>query len=138
MVGVFPADEQPAIRQQLALVLRCVVSQRLLVADGARVKAAEASERARQRTVASEVLMVTPAVANLVLQSKSSQIYSAMEAGSAVGMQTFEQDLARLLVDGKLSERSAVAAAKRPEILRDRAEQTLRQRAERGGWRKVR
>ena len=108
------------------------------MADGARVKAAEASERARQRTVASEVLMVTPAVANLVLQSKSSQIYSAMEAGSAVGMQTFEQDLARLLVDGKLSERSAVAAAKRPEILRDRAEQTLRQRAERGGWRKVR
>ncbi|MEM1449851.1 MAG: PilT/PilU family type 4a pilus ATPase [Planctomycetota bacterium] len=132
MVGVFPADEQPAIRQQLALVLRCVISQRLLVADGPRVKAADAFERARQRTVASEVLMVTPAVANLVLQSKSGQIYSSMEAGGSHGMQTFEQDLARLWVGGVLSERSAVAAAKRPDVLRDRAEQSRRQIERRG------
>ncbi|MEM6505883.1 MAG: PilT/PilU family type 4a pilus ATPase [Planctomycetota bacterium] len=127
MVGVFPADEQPAIRQQLALVLRCVVAQRLLVADGPAIKAANAQEQARQRVVASEVLMVTPAVSNLMLQSKSSQIYSSMEAGGAQGMQTFEQDLARLLVEGRLSERSAIAAAKRPEVLRDRAEQAMRQ-----------
>ncbi|MEO0475988.1 MAG: type IV pilus twitching motility protein PilT, partial [Planctomycetota bacterium] len=127
MVGVFPADEQPAIRQQLALVLRCVVAQRLLVADGLAVQAANAREQARQRVVASEVLMVTPAVSNLVLQSKSNQIYSSMEAGGSQGMQTFEQDLARLLVEGQLSERSAVAAAKRPDVLRDRAEQTMRQ-----------
>ncbi|MEM8710405.1 MAG: PilT/PilU family type 4a pilus ATPase [Planctomycetota bacterium] len=133
MVGVFPADEQPAIRQQLALVLRCVVSQRLLVADGPRMKAVSAFESARQRTVASEVLMVTPAVSNLVLQSKSTQIYSSMEAGGSVGMQTFEQDLARLMVEGKLSERSAMAAAKRPEVLRDRAEQMKRRSAQRSG-----
>lgn len=127
MVGVFPADEQPAIRQQLALVLRCVVAQRLLVADGPAIQAANAREQARQRVVASEVLMVTPAVSNLVLQSKSSQIYSSMEAGTAQGMQTFEQDLARLMVEGKLSERSALGAAKRPDVLRDRAEQAMRQ-----------
>jgi twitching motility protein PilT len=129
MVGVFPADEQPAIRQQLALVLRCIVAQRLLVADGPAVQAADALEQARQRIVASEVLMVSPAVSNLLLQSKSSQIYSSMEAGGSLGMQTFEQDLARLMVEGKLSERSALAAAKRPEILRDRAEQARRQPA---------
>lgn len=138
MVGVFPADEQPAIRQQLALVLRCVVAQRLLVADGPAVKAADAREQARQRIIASEVLMVTPAVSNLLVQSKSSQIYSSMEAGRSQGMQTFEQDLARLLVQGKLSERSALAAAKRPEVLRDRAEQSRRpQSAGRIGARKV-
>ncbi|MEM6552377.1 MAG: PilT/PilU family type 4a pilus ATPase [Planctomycetota bacterium] len=127
MVGVFPADEQPAIRQQLALVLRCVIAQRLLVADGPAVQATDAREQARQRVVASEVLMVTPAVSNLMLQSKSSQIYSSMEAGSAQGMQTFEQDLARLMVTGRLSERSAIAAAKRPDVVRDRAEQAVRQ-----------
>ncbi|MEM1210692.1 MAG: PilT/PilU family type 4a pilus ATPase [Planctomycetota bacterium] len=127
MVGVFPAEEQPAIRQQLALVLRCVVAQRLLVADGPAFETASALEQARQRVVASEVLMVTPAVSNLVLQSKSSQIYSSMEAGGAQGMQTFEQDLARLMVTGWLSERSALAAAKRPDVVRDRAEQAVRQ-----------
>jgi twitching motility protein PilT len=133
LVGVFPADEQPAIRQQLALVLRCVLTQRLLVADGPSVQAADAREQARQRVIASEVLMVTPAVSNLLLNSKSSQIYSAMEAGASQGMQTFEQDLARLLVDGQLSERTALAAAKRPEVLRARAEQSRRQQTAQGG-----
>ena len=133
LVGVFPADEQPAIRQQLALVLRSVVAQRLLVADGPAVRVADARAQARQRVVASEVLMVTPAVSNLMLNSKSSQIYSAMEAGASQGMQTFEQDLARLLVAGQLSERSALAAAKRPEVLRARAEQSRRRRAARDG-----
>ncbi|MEM9799165.1 MAG: PilT/PilU family type 4a pilus ATPase, partial [Planctomycetota bacterium] len=126
MVGVFSADEQPAIRQQLGLVLRCVVSQRLLVADGALARGADSLGRPRQRVVASEVLMVTPAVSNLLVQSKSSQIYSAMEGGRSQGMQTFEQDLARLLIEGKLSEHSALAAAKRPDVLRDRAAQVRR------------
>jgi len=124
---VCPADGQRAIRQHVALVLRCVIAQRLLVADGPAIQAANAQEQARQRVVASEVMMVTPAVSNLMLQSKSSQIYSSMEAGGAQGMQTFEQDLARLMVEGKLSERSAVAAAKRPDVLRDRADQAIRQ-----------
>ena len=127
MAGVFPADEQPAIRQQLALVLRCVVAQRLLVVDGPEARQADALGQARQRIVASEVLMATAAVSNLLLHSKSSQIYSSMEAGGSQGMQTFEQDLARLLVEGKLSERGALAAAKRPEVLRDRVEQLRRQ-----------
>ncbi|MEM9386638.1 MAG: PilT/PilU family type 4a pilus ATPase [Pseudomonadota bacterium] len=126
VVGVFPAEEQTAIRQQLALVLRCVVSQRLLVADGTAVHADDPQGLARQRVVSSEVLMVTTAVSNLLLNSKSSQIYSCMEAGAGYGMQTFEQDLARLMVAGRLSERSATAAAKRPEVLRARAEQISR------------
>ena len=126
MVGVFPADEQEAIRQQLSLVLRCVVSQRLLVADGPKVEKAAAGSRARRRTIVSEVLTVTPAVANLMLHGKSAQIYSSMESGGRQGMQTFEQDLARLWVEGTISERSALAAAKRPEVVRDRAAQAQR------------
>jgi len=115
LVGVFPADEQDAIRQQLALVLRAVVSQRLLFADGP-----NAEEQGRSRVVASEVLVATNAVANLIITSKTAQIYSAMEAGSSLGMQTLDQDLARLWAEGIISERTATTAAKRSEVVRDR------------------
>jgi Tfp pilus assembly pilus retraction ATPase PilT len=43
-----------------------------------------------------------------------------MEAGGAAGMQTLEQDLARLWVGGRISETTAVAMAKNPNVLRDR------------------
>lgn len=119
LVGVFPADEQTPIRQQLALVLRAIVSQRLLLADGSPVQAGDESALVRNRVVASEVLFATPAVANLILLGKASQIYSAIEAGGSWGMQTLEQDLARLWAAGVLSERSAIAAAKRGGLVKD-------------------
>ncbi|MEZ6106275.1 MAG: hypothetical protein R3B96_09215 [Pirellulaceae bacterium] len=72
------------------------------------------------RVVASEVLRVTPAVANLVAMGRSSQIYSAMESGQQVGMQTLEQDLARLWHQGEISEASAMAHARNPGIVQDR------------------
>ena len=71
--------------------------------------------------VTSEVLMVTPAVANLIATAKSNQISSAMESAAALGMQTLEQDLARLWVTGRISEATAVAMARNPGMLRDRA-----------------
>ncbi len=123
MVGVFPADEQDAIRQQLALVLRAVVNQRLLVADGDAAIAHDSNspeEKRHTRVVASEVVMVTQAVSHLILSSRSAQIYSAMESGGSLGMQTLEQDLARLWAKGVISERTAIAAAKRGEIVRER------------------
>jgi len=128
LVAVFPADEQDGIRRQLSLVLRAVIAQHLLVADGPhaapRANGAEEqdpdSQPRRARIVTSEVLMVTPAVANLIATAKSSQIYSAMEAGGAQGMQTLEQDLARLWVSGRISEATAVAMSRNPNILRDR------------------
>src|SRR5690606_37419402 len=102
LVSVFPADEQPGVRQQLALVLRWIVAQQLLIADGraARGDAATQGIASRRRVVASEVLRNTDAVANLIATAKSSQIISAMEAGGAMGMQTMEHDLARLWVEG--------------------------------------
>lgn len=113
LVSVFPSDEQDGIRRQLALVLRGIVAQRLLpaVTNGA----------AARRVACSEVLVSTPAVANLIATGKSSQIYSAMETGAAQGMQTFEQDLARLWVGGRIGELTAFAMARNPNVLRDRA-----------------
>ncbi len=129
LVSVFPADEQDGIRRQLALVLRAIMTQHLVVADGYLHTQPETGNgdgpavvpRRRSRTVTSEVLMVTPAVGNLIATAKSNQIVSAMESGAASGMQTLEQDLARLWVSGQISETTAVAMARNPGVLRDRA-----------------
>ena len=141
LVSVFPADEQPGVRRQLSLVLQAVVVQHLLVADGrsvvqaaslpSSVKAASDEDQSndrlanrptrRTRAVASEVMRMTPAVANLIANGKANQIYSSMESGSAAGMQTFEQDLARLWVGGSISEQTATAYARNVSVLQDRA-----------------
>jgi twitching motility protein PilT len=115
LVSVFPSDEQDGIRRQLSLVLRGILSQRLLPG------ATHGSGRAQSRVACSETLINTPAVANLIATGKSAQIYSSMETGSNHGMQTFEQDLARLWVSGRISEVTAFAMARNPNILRDRA-----------------
>ena len=130
LVSVFPADEQDGIRRQLALVLRAIITQHLILADGSNhgphsnghgeALVSEPPSR-RRRIVTSEVLMVNSAVANLIATAKSNQIYSTMEAGGAAGMQTLEQDLARLWVGGQISEATAMAMARNPNVLRDRA-----------------
>ncbi len=122
LVSVFPSDEQEGIRRQLSLVLRGVVAQHLLPgADGC------------SRVAATEVLMVTPAVSNLIATSKSSQIYSSIELGSAQGMQTLEQDLARLWATGRITETSAVAMARNVPVMRDRAALLRRGNGQRNG-----
>ena len=133
LVGVFPDGEQDGIRRQLSLVLRAVVAQHLLVADGQAGGARLEGETHRpRRVVASEVLRVTQAVANLIASGKSSQVYSAMESGGGSSMQTMEQDLARLLHARLISELSATALARHPQVLRDRAAM-LRRGADQGG-----
>ncbi len=119
LVSVFPADEQTGIRRQLSLVLRTIVAQHLLIADGSAGQQSKAVNK-RSRVAVSEVLMVNAAVGNLIATAKSSQIYSAMETGSAQGMQTLEQDLARLLVGNLISETTAFTVARNPAIVRDR------------------
>lgn len=121
MVSVFPANEQDGIRRQLSFVLRAVVTQQLLICDGpGPSRRSGGRHHRRSRVVASEVLVVNGAVANLIATGKSSQIYSAMEVGGAQGMQTLEQDLARLHVAGHISEATALAFAPNPRIFRDR------------------
>jgi len=126
LVGVFPADEQDGIRRQLSLVLRAIVAQRLLPP---RENGDGAAPARPGRVVASEVLMATPAVANLVASAKSAQIYSAMESGQALGMQTMEQDLARLAVSGVIADATAYAVARNAGVLADRMASLRRREA---------
>ena len=114
LVSVFPANEQDGVRRQLSIVLRAIVAQHLVAVP-------DTASATMKRIAASEVLMVNSAVAHLIAAGRSNQIYSTMEAGQSVGMQTLEQDLARLWVGGKISEITAVGLARNPATVRDRA-----------------
>ena len=86
IIDVFPPHQQQQIRQMLAGTLQGVVCQNLCrTADG------------RGRAVATEVMVATPAIRNLIREGKTHQIYSAMQAGAQYGMHTLDQHLASLV-----------------------------------------
>jgi len=128
LVSVFPADEQPGVRQQLALVMRWIIAQQLVIADGPAItKSTQATGiESRRRVVASEVLRNTDAVANMIATAKTSQIVSSMEAGGAMGMKTMEHDLARLWNEGYLTEATASRLSRNADIMKERAEKIRR------------
>jgi twitching motility protein PilT len=91
IIDAFPPSQQMQIRVQLALSLQGVVAQQLLpLASGS------------GRAVATEILMVTPAVRNLIREGKTHQLYSVMQAGAQFGMQTMDAALAALVMDGRV------------------------------------
>jgi twitching motility protein PilT len=92
VIDVFPPHQQQQIRVQLAGALQGVVCQTLCkTTDG------------RGRAVATEVLVATPAVRNLIREGKTHQIYSALQAGAKHGMHTMDQHLADLVKSGKIT-----------------------------------
>ena len=123
VVSVFQPEEQSAIRRQLAMVLRAVVAQKLIMGDGPEIQkelqgVADDPAAAKTRYVlVSEVMKVTNPVANLISQSKDSHIYSIIETGRADGMYTADECLTRLLTDGRISERTAKGLARNPQLI---------------------
>ena len=109
LVSVFASGEQEGVRRQLSLVLRGIFAQHLL----------PPAQPGARRVACGELLVVTSAIANLIATGKSQQIYSAIETGSACGMQTLDQALARLFGAGKISERTAAAMTRNPGLLKD-------------------
>jgi twitching motility protein PilT len=96
IVNAFPADKQNHVRTMLSTSLRGVVSQQLITRKGS-----------PGRVAALEVLINTPAAANLIRQGKIDQLESTMQAGSAAGMRTMDSALDQLLEQGLISGRSA-------------------------------
>ena len=89
IVDAFPPEQQQQIRVQLAGSLQGILAQQLLpTASG------------QGRACATEVLMVTPAVRNLVREGKTHQLYSVMQAGGQFGMQTMDASLSELVHSG--------------------------------------
>jgi twitching motility protein PilT len=92
VIDVFPPHQQQQVRTQLAGALQGVVCQTLCrTSDG------------RGRVVATEVMVTTPAIRNLIREGKTHQVYSAMQAGAQHGMHTLDQHLAELVRGNRIS-----------------------------------
>jgi pilus retraction protein PilT len=98
ILDVFPGDHQGQIRTQLSEVLQGVLSQTLMrKPDGL------------GRVLATEVMVRTPAVANLIREGDVAQLYSVIQTGSAYQMHTLDQDLRRLVEQGDLDREEAAS-----------------------------
>jgi len=106
VIDVYPPHQQDQVRTQLSATLQGVVSQTL-------VKKAQGNGR----VVATEVLVTTPAIANLIREGKGYQITSSMQAGRELGMHTMDQHLAELVDSGQISRDAAFEKAHDPETL---------------------
>ena len=100
IIDVCPAGAQNQIRGQLAAVLRGVITQQLLPLAGG-----------KGRCAATEILVGTDAVANLIREGKCYQIPSILQSGAALGMHSLNADLARLVSIGRITREAAERCA---------------------------
>lgn len=91
LVDVFPSHQQQQIRIQLAGILQGIIAQRLIPMVGG------------GRMAAAEILVVTPAVRNIIREGKSHQIESVIQTGAEYGMQSMDKTLVRLIHSGKIT-----------------------------------
>lgn len=110
IIDVFPANQQAQIRAMLSNSLLAVFSQNL-------VKKKNPKPGEFARVMVQEIMVVTPAIANLIREGKAPQIYSAIQTGMKLGMQTMEQGLANLVVRGVISFEEAIAKSGKPDEL---------------------
>lgn len=109
LIDIFPHEQQPQIRAQLANALEGVVTQALL------------PRRDGGRTLVCEVMISTPAIRALIREDKIHLIPGYIQAGSDVGMVSFDQHLADRLRDGLITRASALEIAQDVEVFRQLA-----------------
>ena len=105
IVDVFPAAEKAMVRSMLSESLKAVISQTLLKKIGG------------GRVAAHEIMIGTPAIRNLIREDKIAQMYSAIQTGQNVGMQTLDQNLKVLLGQGVVAKDEARRKAASPDSL---------------------
>ncbi len=106
IIDVFPAAEKTMVRSMLSESLRAVISQTLLKKSGG------------GRIAAHEIMMGTPAIRNLIREDKVAQMYSSIQTGQAVGMQTLDQNLKEMVQRGLVSRQDARSKAMDKELFR--------------------
>ena len=105
IIDVFPADEKEMVRAMLSESLRAVISQTLLkTKDGA------------GRAAAHEIMICTPAIRNLIRETKVPQMYSAIQTGGNIGMQTLDQCLQNLVKSNTVSSAEARGKAMNKDL----------------------
>ena len=95
IIDSFPPHQQNQIRLQVSMTLAGVISQRLLPKQGGGSIAAR------------EILVNTPAVANLIRENKIAQLKSSIQTGKAVGMITLDSELKQLVSEGLIDKETA-------------------------------
>jgi len=107
IIDVFPAEEKDMVRAMLSESLRAVISQTLLkTRDGT------------GRVAAHEIMIGTPAIRNLIRENKVAQMYSAIQTGQQLGMQTLDQNLQDLVKRNFVSMDEARAKAANKDMFR--------------------
>jgi twitching motility protein PilT len=107
IIDVFPAHQQQQVRVQLSSALQAVVTQQLLRRNAP-----------QGRVVASEVMVVTPAVRNLIREGKIHQLYSVMQGGGQHGMRTMDHSLAELVRANTITMETAIEHCHNEDDLR--------------------
>ncbi len=100
VIDVFPPHQQEQIRVQLAMVLECVISQQLVP-----------TIKGDKRVAAFEVLHMNSAVKNLIRENKTFQISSMMQTNKSIGMQTMDDALYDLYINGVIARDTALEYA---------------------------
>jgi twitching motility protein PilT len=105
IIDVFPAAEKSMVRSMLSESLKAVIAQTLLKKIGG------------GRVAAHEIMIGTPAIRNLIREDKIAQMYSAIQTGQNIGMQTLDQNLKGMLAQGLVSKEEAQRKAVQPDTL---------------------
>jgi len=106
IVDVFPAAEKDMVRSMLSESLRAVIAQTLMKKVGG------------GRIAAHEIMIGTPAIRNLIREDKIPQMYSAIQAGGAIGMQTLDQNLQDLVRRQLVTKAEALPRAVNKDLFR--------------------
>jgi twitching motility protein PilT len=108
IIDVFPTNQQEQIRTQLSVAVIAIICQALLPRIGG------------GRIAAFEILIVTPAISNLIRENKTFRIPSAIQTGSRHGMQLLDDHLFHLWKDEKITKQDAFVKSHNPDELRSR------------------
>ena len=114
IIDAFPSNQQEQVRTQLSTAIIGVVSQTLLPKIGG------------GRVAAYEILVVTPAIGNLIRENKTFRINSAIQTGAKLGMQLLDDHLFKLWNEKKVSEADVIAKSQNPDELIARIEKAKR------------
>ncbi|MGN0192798.1 MAG: type IV pilus twitching motility protein PilT [Candidatus Gastranaerophilaceae bacterium] len=111
ILDVFPEMQQQQVKIQLASSLIAVFSQTLLPMT-------LSTGEKKGRVMAQEIMIVNPAISNLIREGKTAQIYSSIQTGASYGMQTLEKSLQELYLQKKISVEDALSKSQRPDEFR--------------------
>ena len=106
IVDVFPADQQEQARLQVSTSLAGIMSQTLC------------KNTKGKRSLAYELMVNTPAIGNLIREKKVSEIYSQLQTGSQLGMNTLEQCLNQLYSNGLITQEEALGKASNKKAIK--------------------